>query len=136
MRKKIQKVNNRAMILSLGGKPDQAAVMLRDSGSNQMESALEALSEKLVAHKLDTLEQVKAASDADFRSSVVVLLLIAGLAGLIGSVAAIWITLSIGRGLRRALALARRVAGAIFRGRPKCRAMTNWPNFWSPATPC
>lgn len=110
LRKKIQKVNNRAMILSLGGKPDQAAVMLRDSGSNQMESALEALSEKLVAHKLDTLEQVKAASDADFRSSVVVLLLIAGLAGLIGSVAAIWITLSIGRGLRRALALARRVA--------------------------
>ncbi|MCE6967575.1 methyl-accepting chemotaxis protein [Cereibacter sphaeroides] len=111
LRKQIQKTSNRAMILSLGGKPEAAAGVLRDSGSDRMEIELEGLSEALVAHKLGILDQVKAEADADFGRMIVIVVLIAALAGLAGSGAALWITLSIGRGLKRALELSQRVAG-------------------------
>ncbi|MGP3698589.1 methyl-accepting chemotaxis protein [Rhodobacter sp. NSM] len=111
LRKQIQRVNNRALILSLGGDPAGAAAYLREKGASAMEHSLEALSEELLAHKLAILERVKADSDADVRDMITLVLLIAALAGVLGSGAALWITLSIGRGLRRALALTQRVAG-------------------------
>ncbi|WP_101339887.1 methyl-accepting chemotaxis protein [Cereibacter azotoformans] len=110
LRKQIQRINNRAMIFSLGGNPEGAASYLRDNGASDLERSLETLSEELVAHKLAVLERVKAESEKDVRGTFALVMLIAALAGVLGSAAALWITLSIGRGLRRALALTQRVA--------------------------
>ncbi|MCE8422092.1 methyl-accepting chemotaxis protein, partial [Rhodovulum sulfidophilum] len=51
-----------------------------------------------------------AEANAEGRSVLALVMLIGALSAVVGSAAAIWITLSIGRGLRRALALTRRVA--------------------------
>ncbi len=110
LRKQIQRVNNRAMILSLGGNPQGAATLLREAGAADLERRLEGLSEDLVAHKLGVLEREKAEANAEGRSVLALVMLIAALSAVVGSAAAIWITLSIGRGLGRALALTQRVA--------------------------
>ncbi|PTE21828.1 methyl-accepting chemotaxis protein [Cereibacter changlensis JA139] len=110
MRKILGPYNNTA--IELAEKNDLAGVaqVLTDPTYVRVQIERQELLQAFVQSQLDRLAAVTVAAEQKSRQTAMTLVLLISIGGVLGSGAAIWIVLSIGRGLRQALMLARNVA--------------------------
>jgi methyl-accepting chemotaxis protein len=114
LRQQIRVINDRAMNFASAGRRDEAADLLAGDGEGiwtRMEATLDAV----VQGSRDDMAAAKAEAGAQYVTARNLLLAVAAAAGLLGVLGATWIVLSVSRGLRRALDLARRVGSGDLR---------------------
>ena len=104
-----RQINDAIIDLMAQDKPADAQRILMTKSVTAMADMEALVDEMLAGHIGDVNEQVEAV-EAGYRASVLRLGLFAALAGLLGTIAAVLIVRSIGRGLSLALAAAQRVA--------------------------
>ena len=110
LRKQIAPYNNTAMELADRNDLPGVARTLADPTYVALQTRRQDVLDRLIRNQTGRMATLKTAGEADYRQTSMTLLLLVGLGGALGSASAIWIVLSIGRGLRQALQLSRSVA--------------------------
>ncbi|MBZ4690510.1 MAG: mcpJ [Cereibacter sp.] len=110
LRKQIAPFNNTAMELADRNDLPGVARTLADPTYVALQTRRQDVLDRLIRNQTGRMATLKTAGEADYRQTSMTLLLLVGLGGALGSASAIWIVLSIGRGLRQALQLSRSVA--------------------------
>ena len=102
-------VNNRVFELADGGQSAEASLLLATEARQGMQDLAAILADfrKLYDHQMDA---AVVAADRDLDMAAAILTVLAGLAIVVGSTAAVAVLVSISRGLRKALDVAHRVA--------------------------
>jgi len=88
----------------------QAAINLSNGNIRTAAIAMTAAADELVSVEKKAMEEAEKSAEASYESTRLVLIAIAVAASLIGAVAAVWMSLSIARGLKRGVQLAEAVA--------------------------
>ncbi|MCE6951811.1 methyl-accepting chemotaxis protein [Cereibacter sphaeroides] len=107
---KMKPNNNAVLKAAEAGKFDEARGLLADPEIARMQATRLEIVAKLREQAVTRMQAAAEAAEGAFAGATRNLVLIIGSAALIGSAAAIWIILSISRGLGRAVELTRRVA--------------------------
>ncbi|AXQ95282.1 methyl-accepting chemotaxis protein [Cereibacter azotoformans] len=110
LREVISKVNNEAVEFSSRNDLANASRLLLAPDYLAMQSKREGLIAQLVENAQAELAALRLEADRHTREARQMLIGMFALAGVVGTAAAVWITVSISRGLRKALDLSRRVA--------------------------
>ncbi|MCE6960629.1 methyl-accepting chemotaxis protein [Cereibacter sphaeroides] len=121
LREKISAINDQAIENSRKNDLDGVRRLLLAPDYLAMQKEREGLVGTFVTRQLGHLDMLKSQAVADARKAVTILVVTFLLAGVVGAVAAIWITVTIGRGLRRALELSQRVAQGDLSGTADAR---------------
>ncbi|WP_145107636.1 methyl-accepting chemotaxis protein [Cereibacter sediminicola] len=110
LREVISKVNNEAVEFSNRNDLASASRLLLAPDYLARQAKREGLIAQLVENEQEQLAALRLEADRHTREARQMLIGIFALAGAVGTAAAVWITVSISRGLRKALDLSRRVA--------------------------
>ncbi|SNT29909.1 methyl-accepting chemotaxis protein [[Luteovulum] sphaeroides subsp. megalophilum] len=110
LRKGISETNNKAIEFSKKNDLEGASNLLLDPDYLATQKKREELAAAIVAQQLEALDAAERDVQAGMDQAKKVLIGLLALAGVVGIAAAVWITMSIAGGLRRALDLSKRVA--------------------------